>query len=123
MNNIDFYKYLHAGALDVAVFPHLWQFALAIGTCPAELVEAMSAANPKHAQAYAEQEHMYALLDAPNELAAALSTAGSDAQRLALMEAADPAVLAEYADDLALEQYSAAELCDQYRTLILGEVS
>ena len=129
MNNTEFYAYLGApptlpeGTSTHVKLAHVWQFATVLDACPdnAAMVT-LTKANPKLAAEYASQEAIYEALTAPNVLHAAVAAAGSDAAALALIEAAPPDVRAEYADDLALAEYSQEQLCGQYRQLVLGEV-
>jgi hypothetical protein len=125
MNNADFYALLAKlpeGASANVRLAHAWQFAAALAACPdTAAAVALTVANPKLAEQYANQEAIYEALCAPNALHAALAAAGGDAQALATIEAAAPAVRAEYADDLALAEYNQEQLCGQYRQLVLGE--
>ena len=130
MTNADFYKFLGEpptlplGTSTNVKLAHVWQFATALAACPDDAaVVALTVANPNLAADYANQEAVYEALTAPNVLHAAVAAAGNDAAALALIEAAPPAVRAEYADDLALCEYSQEQLCGQYRQLVLGETS
>jgi hypothetical protein len=120
MTNTEFYTYLDGGALTVVQLQHTWQYALAIKTCPDDLVEPITVANPKIAAEYARQEAVFDVLDAPNALAVAVPAAG-EAEALALIAAASPEVRAEYAAGLGMAEYTQEQLCTQYKQLILGE--
>ena len=102
-------------------FDHVWQFALAIKQCPQQLAVPMAEANPKIAAQFAQQEAMYESLNAPNPLHAAVAAAHDDTARLMLIAAAPDDERAEYANDLALLEYSQEQVCGNYRQLILGE--
>ena len=130
MTNAEFYAYLGEpptlppGTSTSVKLAHVWQFAAVLAACPDDAaVVALTVTNPKLAADYASQEATYEALCAPNVLHAAVAAANSDAEALALIEAAPPAVRAEYADDLALSEYSTEQLCGQYRQLVLGELS
>jgi hypothetical protein len=124
MNNADFYAHLAKlpdGASSRVKLAHVWQFATLLAACADDAaVVALTVANPKLAEQYANQEAAYEALSTPNPLHAAVATL-DDAAALTVIGAAAPAERAEYADDLALAEYTQEQLCGQYRQLVLGE--
>jgi len=125
MNNTEFYAHLAKladGAPANVKLAHAWQFAAALTVCPdGAAAVALTVANSKLAEQYANQEAVYEALCAPNVLHAALAAVGSNDEALAIIGEAPADVRAEYADDLALAEYNQEQLCGQYRQLVLGE--
>lgn len=123
MNNEQFYKLLEREPFDGNVkLAHTWQFAQALKACADDAaVVALTRANPTLAADYAMQESVHEALGAPNPLHAAVAATPNDATALAVIAGAPAASRAEYANDLALAEYTQDDLCARYRELVLGE--
>src|SRR5258707_612158 len=113
MNNAKFY----AALSDPSTLPrlkHVWQFAAALKACTDDATAvAPTQRNPKLAADYAAHETVLEALNAPTPLHAAIAdTSGDEAEVLLLIESAPDHVRAEYANDLALAEYTQ----DRWRT-------
>lgn len=124
MNNAKFYESL-ANPAALPKLKHVWQFALALKACKDDATAvALAERNPKLAGEYAAQEAVLEALDAPNPLHAAIAaTSDDDDANLFLVESAPEHVRNEYANDLALAEYTQDQLCSQYVQLVLGETA